>query len=243
MSSLQSVDRKKNPLVTNFESICNKRQLSEFSIGQLDLLREIEIVFVCNDGRKMNRLELEVSSRWDRLKRNLRISIELATLRCHHGIDVYFFNRPPVKNLQFSTLSKLDLALKTPPRGRQTMNLALQTVIADKLRYALERRLLILACTTDQIQDFQIETLLLHNILVLSNPSNQVRLSVLPLPRDEPLSSELPDEWASKIRNLNLCKDYRVACHDVVAEWGQLYPFSYGDYLCQWLCHSSLMSI
>ena len=206
---------------------------------QLDLLRKIEIVFLCNDGRMMNRVHPprgEASSRWDRLKRNLRISIELATLRCHHGIDVYFFNRPPVKNLQFSALSKLDAALDSPPRGRQTMNSAIQTVVADKLRYALERRLLILACTTDQIQDFQIESLLLHNILVFSNPQNQVCLSILPIPRDESSLSELPEDWANKIRNLTLCPDYRVACHEMLAEWGPLYPFSYGDYLCQWLC-------
>ena len=222
--------------VADFESICHKRQLSEFSMAQLDLLRGIEIVFLCNDSRMMNRLEVEASSRWDRLKRNLRTSIELATLRCHHGIDVYFFNRPPVKNLQFNTLSKLDAALHPLPRGRRTINPAIQTVVADKLRYALERRLLILACTTDQIQDFQLESLLFHNILVLSNPQNQVRLSILPVPRDEPSLSELPDDWASKVRNLTLCKDYRVACHEVLAEWGPLYPFSYGDYLCQWLC-------
>ena len=224
--------------VANFESICHKRQLSDFSMAQLDLLREIEIVFLCNDSRMMNRVQLETSSRWDRLKRNLRISIELATLRCHHGIDVYFFNRPPVKNLQFSTLSRLDAALNSPPRGRRTMNPAIQTVVADKLRYALERRLLILACTTDQIQDFQIESLLIHNILVLSNPQNQVCLSILPVPRDEPSFPELPEDWASEIRNLTLCTDYRVACHEVLAEWGPLYPFSYGDYLCQWLCRS-----
>jgi hypothetical protein len=215
--------------------VCTKYNISDATLQQLNLWKDLEIVVVCNDCSIMNQRppigSSDFSNRWERLKNVAKMLIEIITVFNSHGCDIYFVNRRALKHLKKKDLDKINETLVHAPRGCGKITSVLNQIIADKFGYALERKLLIILLTDEAPITEQVDWHSLFNILVLSNPPGSVCMSVIPFSREKNDVSRLRN-WNESLPMMYLGQDYETESHKILGTWGPQYPFSYADYIC-----------
>jgi hypothetical protein len=92
-----------------FRDLCKKYEINSDYASRLRKLEGFEIVFVCDDSGSMSTLLAEKTdsrdpyekrkSRWDELCSIVSVVVEIAGILDPTGIDLYFLNRPAVRNI------------------------------------------------------------------------------------------------------------------------------------------------
>ena len=237
MSSFEAVHTNSR----EWNEICTKYNISDATRQELNLWKDLEIVIICNDWGMMTQRppigSSDSSNRWERLKKGVKMLIEIITVVNNHGCDIYFTNRKALKHLKRNHRDVINEAFSEAPRGCGKMTSVLKQINADKFGYALERKLLIIILTDDAPIDNQVDWHLVFNITVLSNPPDSVCMSVIPFSREKNDISRLRN-WNGSLPMVYLGGDYETELHKILSTWGPQYPFSYGDYICHCVSES-----
>jgi hypothetical protein len=146
---------------TRFAELVNKYEISrDFSDRLQKYLNSTKIVYIFDDSGSMNSIlndsplntGLMKATRWDELKNFSRISIDLANIFNPNGIDIFFLNRPPARNVK--NMNDLEPYFVDKPAGFTPLKRVLDTVLVENNRQRLgENKLLVIIVTDGQPTD------------------------------------------------------------------------------------------
>ena len=227
-----------------FTSILNKYEIRQEYANILQQLQGFKIVFIFDDSGSMNtvlnesplndnKMGMLKATRWDELQYFAKISIEIASLfnDAHTGTDVYFLNKPPVKNIhdvdQFANYLK-----KLTPNGYTPLNKTFNTVLNENVNTIKEKKLLIIILTdgepSDDFGNTDIKSF--KKSLQARNPMCKIFVNIVVCTDDEDAVSYL-NKWDVKIPNLDVTDDYASERNQIKKYKGKKYRFSFGDYV------------
>jgi hypothetical protein len=236
-----------------FDKIISKYEIkSEFAI-KLRQLEGFEIVIICDDSGSMNTPVTNPSttnhknlpSRWDELKTTVKTIIDIAGTLDRTGVDVYFLNRPCVKNV--TDFSMIEPSFMVDPDGYTPITQAYSQVLNDMRPILSEKKLLIIIATDGEPTTVHgslgtggiSEKTRFYN-LVKSTQSIQpskIYTTVLACTDDDSVISYLK-KWDDSISNFDVVDDFHTVKENVQKRNGMNFNFSYGDYMVKTLLGS-----
>ncbi len=216
--------------------IFQKYEISPQMAQRLQVLQSFKIVFIFDDSGSMNSTDTGVMTRWEELLQFASASVEIASVFNSNGSDVYFLNRPTMRNVRDS--SQLSQYFRDRPQGVTPLTRTVQSVINENPQHALAGKNLLLIIATDgeptdpngnpNIPEFK---------QCLSNRPSNVFSTIVACTNDtnaigylNGLDKELP--------RLDVCDDYRSEFTELRSKRGPQFPFSYGDYIVKTLIGS-----
>ncbi|KAJ3031381.1 UNVERIFIED_CONTAM: hypothetical protein HDU68_004460 [Siphonaria sp. JEL0065] len=226
-----------------FRNLCARHEISNLMAVKLRKLEAYDIVIIADDSGSMRTKSTtglsdsnpfaETATRWDELKATISIVTEIAMTLDEDGIDVFFLNRDPIRNISGPSLD-LDMAFLNLPQGFTPITRVLREVLREKWHsQQVEDRktLLILIATDGQPTDDQ-GNLDKHN---LKRVLEQERGRVGDIPvvflvcTDDDHEIAYLNEWD------NVVDDYLTERSQILAVQGAGFPFSRGDWVCKML--------
>jgi hypothetical protein len=138
--------------LVRLQEVARKYEIAGGSIVKLRNLDKYDIVIICDDSSSMNAAAQKVTSafqqprtRWQELCERVQEIVEIATCVDSDGIDLYFLNSDPVKNVTSPDVVR-DIFYKSKrPNGYTPLTACYEHVLKDK--NIDERPLLILVAT------------------------------------------------------------------------------------------------
>ena len=228
---------------TLFQHIKAKYEISQEFGDKLQLLQGFKIAFIFDDSSSMN-TQLQDSplnssnslraTRWDELKYFANISVEIASLFDRNGCDIYFLNRPGVKNLQMNQLAEFLNTFSTRrPNGYTPLSKALTQVLQDNYHTVqTEQKLLIIIVTdgepTDESGNVDIRRF--KQCLINRTPMDRIFVTIVACTDDDTSIAYL-NRWDTEIKHLDIVDDFRNEREEIRRARGPRFPFTYGDFV------------
>jgi len=209
--------------------IFQKYEISPQMAQRLQVLQSFKIVFIFDDSGSMNSTDTGVMTRWEELLQFASASIEVASVFNSNGSDVYFLNRPPMRNVRDS--NQLSQYFRDRPQGVTPLTRTVQSVINENPPQALAGKNLLLVIATDgePTDPYGNPNIPEFKQCLFNRPSN-VFSTIVACTNDtnaigylNGLDKELP--------RLDVCDDYRSEFTEIKRSRGPQFPFSFGDYI------------
>ncbi|KAJ3136370.1 hypothetical protein HK100_001747 [Physocladia obscura] len=236
--------------ITQFKELILKHEISNLMALKLRKLEAFDIVIIADDSGSMqtkSTSNLTVSdpfaktkTRWDELKETVAIVTEIAALLDEDGVDIFFLNRPPVRNITGPSAA-LDAAFQPKPTGYTPITSTLQAVLHEKwhgIAHGDRKKLLILIATdgqpttsTGQIDKEGLKRVLVHE---RGNVPGEIPVCFL-VCTDDDYEIEYLNEWDNVILDLDVVDDYFTERRQIIEVQGSQFPFSRGDWVCKML--------
>lgn len=218
-----------------FRKIANKYEIRPDFCARLRKLEEFSIILIADDSGSMNtQVVNSVSStsafapaqtRWGELKEFANIVVEIASLMDRDGIDIYFLNRSPIRNIRHSTDPDLNTGFRAPASGTTPLVSTLNRIYAEKCARNKENKFLIIIAT-DGEPDEGIEK---FKDALKTRPSNTF-VSILACTDDERAVDYL-NYIDTIIPGLDVVDDYQSELREIRKVQGKDFRFSFGDYV------------
>jgi hypothetical protein len=150
-----------------YRNIIHKYEISQEYSDILQKLRDFKIVFIFDDSgsmnstlndsplNEMNRNSMLKATRWDELQYFAKISVEIASFfnnETNSGTDVYFLNKPPIKNIT-SVDAFIHHLKQLKPNGYTPLNKIFNLALNDNMDAIKERKLLLIILTDGEPSD------------------------------------------------------------------------------------------
>ena len=179
------------------------------------------------------------ATRWDELQYFTNISLEIVNLFNENNCtDVYFLNKPPVKNI-YNVQEFMGQFRQMRPNGFTPLSRAFNQVLFDNSHLVRERKLLCIILTdgepTDNTGNSDIKGF--KSSLMYRSPISRIFVSIVACTDDDESVSYLND-WDRKIKNLDVVDDFRNERKEILKAQGARFRFSYGDYVVKTLLGS-----
>jgi hypothetical protein len=231
-----------------FRGIIQRYEINADYANRLQSLVGFKIVFIFDDSSSMNS-QLSDSpllrtnpnvTRWNELEYFASISIEIANLFNSNGSDVYFLNRPAMKNV-LDVGSVLNSFKQMKPNGYTPLTRTLETVLRDNLNLVnYEKKLLIIIVTdgepTDDSGHGDVHGF--KKCLKSRTPVDRIYTSIIAC-TDQDDSMEYLNKMDRNIKNLDVVDDFRSEKEEILKKSGsRSHQFTYGDYVCKCLLGS-----
>ena len=241
----------KTERLEKFDYFIRKYEINPEYAIKLRQLEGFEIVIICDDSGSMNTPvanpsttdHMNLSSRWDELKSTVKTIVEIAGTLDRTGVDVYFLNRPGIKNVTNFTM--LEPYFATEPEGYTPIVQVFSQVLNDMRPILSEKKLLIILATDGEpttgtgmtISHGITEKQKFYNLLKTRQPIEKIYTSILACTDDNSAISYLKD-WDKEIPNLDVVDDFHTVKYNVLDKYGQCYHFTFGDYIVKLLLGS-----
>ena len=158
---------------SKFELLVKQNELTPEVASQLfHVLSNCEICLLCDDSGSMGNTILEPGSnkqttRWMELKKLASVVIEFVTAINPNGLDIYFFNRPILRNVV--DMSGLQQTFSIPPNGGTPLIGTLKKIYREKANLPDERQLLVVVVTDGESSDGNLK--MISSTLLLISPA------------------------------------------------------------------------
>jgi uncharacterized protein with von Willebrand factor type A (vWA) domain len=222
-----------------FAQLIGHFEISQLYAKKLQSLNNFKVVLLLDDSGSM-RTHIEDCAhiipssvfrptRWDELKQFSTMAVDIANLFNNGGTNVYFLNRPPMRNV--IEVCGLAAYFDIQPTGATPLAIRLQEVI-DENPSTEENKMLIIIVTdgepSDQLGRMDIEGF--KN--VIKTRPNSVYTSIVACTSGETGTSVLAylNQWDKKYKRLDVVDDF-VSEKKEIFKRGLLKHFSYGDYV------------
>ena len=221
-------------------AIAAKYEINEEFVKKLHQLEGFEIVCLFDDSGSMNEPAApgkvsafsKTQSRWDEAKTSAGIIVDIASVFDPTGIDIYFLNRPAIRNITGG-----EQLINTPqfanlPSGSTPLAKKFREILTEKAEVARERKLLIIIATdgapTNDHNQYDIPGFKLA--LESRNPMHRIFVTIMACTDDEEAVGYL-NKWDKKMKNLDVVDDYFSEKKEIQKAKGSKYRFSHGDYI------------
>lgn len=120
------------------QAVLDRFEISIAEANDLVALEDYEMVVIADDSGSMSnaaappsqrRLGQAAASRWDELKETLSLMVEMGACFDASGLDIFFLNRPEIKNIKSPHDSAFVKSFSSPPSGRTPLTECLQKVV------------------------------------------------------------------------------------------------------------------
>jgi hypothetical protein len=232
-------------LIQKLYSVAARYEIQEEFIKAIKMLFGWEIVLLLDDSGSMNQQSdspptssaYSTFSRWDELKRIVEHIMFIATTLDTDGIDLYFLNRSPVKNV--SSLDQVNHIFSTGPGGQTPLITAFNTILREKAHILTERKLLVLIITDGEPNDYGNNSVSEFGKCLQNKPDN-VYVGIVACTGDKQTMKYLNNfDNDKRIKNFDVCDDYNNEREEILAVQGQDFRFSFGDYVVKCILGSS----
>ncbi|XWV25834.1 hypothetical protein QJ857_gp1250 [Tupanvirus soda lake] len=221
-----------------FTNICGMYEINQYFAERLKALEGYEIVIVCDDSGSMNSILNSVNpygraqTRWDELKITVGIIVDIAATMDKNGVDVYFLNRPPIRNI--TVHNQLDETFTIKPSGGTGIVPILRSIFQTKCEAP---RLVILA-TDGQPTDArgQINIGEFKQVLQYERGVGDY-VTILACTDEDDVMNYL-NGWDKELPRLDVVDDYTSEKEEILKVQGRNFPFSFGDYVVKGLMGS-----
>ncbi len=220
-----------NDNMVRFQYVVKKYNISEYFALQLRQLYNYEICIICDDSGSMNNpvnndytLYENVETRWSEAQTSLKIITDIASIFDPNGIDIYYLNRPPIKNIFNSDDLYTYHQFLNHPNGFTPLGERIQEVLEEKK--SCERNLLIIVFTDGQPNNMN----LFMNVLKNRKPIDKIFITIVACTDDDASIGYLND-LDKKIKNLDVCDDYTSEKQQIQKIQGLEFSFTFGDYI------------
>ena len=221
------------------KQISAQYEINHDHITNLYQLQNFEIVCIIDDSGSMNNPIVantvnfsEPSTRWDELKSKIGIVVDIASCFDPDGIDVYFLNKQPLKNINKSEQLFNSAQFNTPPAGGTPLAKCLNTVLFDKKDVVKERNLLIIIATDGEPTDMRgsIDIKGFKDVMNSRDPIDKIFVTFMVCTEDDD-AIEYLNKWDNKMKNIDVVDDYHTEKKQILKSQGKHFPFSMGDYI------------
>jgi hypothetical protein len=215
---------------SRFELLVKQNELpQELALQLHQVLSNCEVVLLCDDSGSMKTTIVEgnstkLTTRWLELKKLASVIIEFVTAINPNGLDIYFLNRPTLKNVV--DFAGLQNTFNDLPEGRTPLIGRIRQIYKDKAGIPDDRQLLIVVITDGAPTDGDHEDL----FSALYYKKDNVHVSFAEC-TDREEDMEYLDRWDGRIRNFDNTDDYREELKRVKAVQGPQFKFDYTDYV------------
>ncbi|CAF0822238.1 unnamed protein product [Adineta steineri] len=237
-AGFNSLSQTNDERMSKFQYLVNLYEINREFATRLRGLEGYEIAFIVDDSGSMNTPLGDLSgpfdhnpTRWDELRRTVSIVVDIASVFDPDGVDIFFLNREPMRNVK--NAEELKPVFAMPPSGPTPIARVLRHVLQTKQLEVQERKLLILIAT-DGIptnDSGQQDTKTLENVLRHERkPINRIPVTIIACTDDDECIGYL-NNWDKKIPNLDVADDYKSERTEIHKVQGKEFPFSFGDYV------------
>ncbi|CAF0877971.1 unnamed protein product [Adineta steineri] len=182
-----SLSQTNDERMSKFQYLVNLYEINREFATRLRGLEGYEIAFIVDDSGSMNTPLGDLSgpfdhnpTRWDELRRTVSIVVDIASVFDPDGVDIFFLNREPMRNVK--NAEELKPVFAMPPSGPTPIARVLRHVLQAKQLEVQERKLLILIAT-DGIptnDSGQQDTKTLENVLRHERkPINRIPVTII----------------------------------------------------------------
>ncbi|KAI9335956.1 hypothetical protein BDR26DRAFT_865429 [Obelidium mucronatum] len=221
-----------------FKSIVARHEISNFMAVKMRRLESYDIVVIADDSGSMScrtTVGKTTTTRWSELKDTLTIVTEIGSVLDEDGVDIYFMNRPAVRNVKGPSL-EMDRAFANPPNGGTPTGQILSQVLREKAAKMGDqsKKLLILVATDGEPNNKQE----VYNALMNErgpNPRDGSVIVVFLACTDDERAVGFLNEWDKTIPCVDVVDDYNSERKEILAVQGTQFPFSRGDWVCKML--------
>jgi hypothetical protein len=226
-----------------FEFLCKQYEICSKYCLKLRQLESFEIIFLCDDSGSMSTILDDDSkdpfgkkkSRWDELCSIVSIVSEISAVLDPNGIDIYFLNRPAVRNI-YSSIQVQEI-FKCPPNGFTPILNALEYILSEKVAVLAEKKVLLILVTDGQPTTPQGEPNISEFKKWLKNKPKNLFLEIVACTDDVETMKYL-DKIDNSIDNLDVVDDFISERKQIKKMRGKDFSFTFGDYIAKILLGS-----
>lgn len=241
----------KTARLAKFDSLIRRYEINPDYAIKLRQLEGFEIVIICDDSGSMNspvtnpsiKDHNDLPSRWDELKNTVKTIVDIAGVLDKTGVDVYFLNRPGIKNVTNFTM--LEPHFATEPSGYTPIVQVFTQVLNDMIQVLSEKKLLIILATDGEPTTPSghtnsggiTEKSKFLNLLKGRQPIDRIYTTILACTDDDSVMTYLQNLDTS-IPNLDVVDDFYTVQSNVIKKQGTSHNFTFGDYVVKTLLGS-----
>ena len=212
---------------SKFKSIMSKYEISPLFSEKLEILKQFEIVLLLDDSGSMNTPVSSNITRWDELKSVVNIVVEIATLYDDNGIDIYFLNREPSKNIK--NLNQINGILHNGPRG--------PTPLSNNCKYIFneygssDKQVLLIIATDGVPTDNRLEPDLKNFETILMDKNHSKFFISFLACSDREIDVGYLNKLDKRVPNIDTLDDYQSELIEVQNAQGSKFNYSFGDHV------------
>jgi hypothetical protein len=215
------------PASVNPMMVFQKHEISPQMAQKLQMLQSFKIAFIFDDSGSMNTIDSTIS-RWDELSQFANTSVEIASVFNPQGCDVYFLNRPVIRNVR--DMSQLAHYFRDRPQGVTPLARTIHQCISESMQTLNGKQLLLIIATDGEPTDpMGTPNIPEFKQILFTRPQN-VFTTIVACTNDlnsigylNGLDREMP--------RLDVLDDYKSEFAEVKRSKGPQFPFSFGDYV------------
>ena len=214
------------------DAVARKYEIKKSMAERLLILREFEIVIVCDDsGSMMTTVDGTQRTRWDELCSIVKIVLEIGVIFDTNGVDIYFINGRAFRNVKDP--KTVDQVFSTRPCGYTPLAPALEEIFCSTLAHRGRDKKLLVFVATDGVPTDSDGN---ENVPELERVMTQVRkiettYVAFLLCTDDPNCVSYLTKWDQTMDNVDVTDDFHTERSNVWKYQGKNYPFSFGDYV------------
>ena len=216
----------KAELIYNF---IDRYEINNTFSEKLSLLENYEIVLLLDDSGSMNTPlndNTSYNTRWDELKANVKIIIELATIYDENGIDIYFLNRSNYYNVK--SLNQINNILEEKPTGLTPLTEKLKTIFKN---YENSLKPVLVVIATDGLPT-KGASHDLSNVKKLLLQKNHFKFFISFLAcSDQKYDIGYLNDLDKNVPNVDTLDDYHSEKKEVLSAQGKYFKYTYGDHI------------
>lgn len=203
----------------------------------LYILKEFNIVFLCDDSGSMNTKNTytdlngtkKQTTRWEEAKEFVCNILDFAIALDDDGIDLFFLNRPYMLNVHDKHL--VMSAFEHPPSGSTPIVKQIEKIYES---YSNSTKKILLLVITDGLPDepeSQFRSILTK---MLNHPTSKFHISLM-LATDEEQTVELYNKIDKDYDMFDVCDDFLSEYYEIIQVQKKDFKFTKGDYYCKFL--------
>eukprot|EP01062_Namystynia_karyoxenos_P023331 TRINITY_DN19013_c2_g4_i1.p1 TRINITY_DN19013_c2_g4~~TRINITY_DN19013_c2_g4_i1.p1 ORF type:complete len:358 (+),score=110.33 TRINITY_DN19013_c2_g4_i1:70-1074(+) len=224
---------------SRLQQVLRRFEISIAEAQDLVVLQDYEIVIIADDSGSMRISAMPPAqrplpgsgkpdpSRWDELKATVAMVVEIATVFDEDGLDIYFLNRPPLKNVTSMNDPRLAQSFQQPPSGTTPLTRCL----TDLVKHTHGDKPVLLVIATDGVPDGGpgpfVEAV--ESIVTRRTTSKRFRLQMMACTADDEAIGWM-NQLDSRFKEVDVTDDY-YSERDEVLRAGRMKKFNRSDWV------------
>ncbi len=218
---------------TAIREISYELDLQKSMAERLRILRDFEIVIVCDDsGSMLTKVDGTQRTRWDELCEIVKMVLKIGVMFDSNGVDIHFLNRGSFMNVKDP--HTVDKFFQTSPSGFTPLVPVLEDIFTSNLAYrGRDKKLLVLVATDGMPTDDDGNTNIheLERTMRYTRQKDTTHVSFL-LCTDDPSCVDYLNEWDRTMDNVDVTDDFQTERAKVLQYAKKSNQrFSRGDYV------------